>query len=137
VTTFEASTHVAADASVVWDTLVQIEQWASWDSALDRVEGTLGPNGRITIHVQGQPRPYKLSVIDWQPGRRLALRGGMPLGLFTGTRTYDLSSSDSGTEVAMAERYTGPMASLIGKRLPDLQPSFEAFVAGWRKAAEG
>lgn len=60
----------------------------------------------------------------------------MPLGLFTGTRTYDLSAITTGTDIAMVERYTGPMAPIIGKRLPDLQPGFDAFVAGWREASE-
>lgn len=60
----------------------------------------------------------------------------MPLGLFTGTRTYDLSTNDTGTSVTMTESYAGPMASIIGKRLPNLQPSFESFVAGWRYASE-
>jgi hypothetical protein len=133
---FEARTHVAAEPERVWDTLLHTDRWSAWDRALDRIEGTLGPGGRITVRVKDQFRPFKPEVTAWEPTRRLVLRGGMPLGLFTDTRTYDLSANDTGTNVAMAETYTGPMASIIGKRLPDLQPNFEAFVAGWRHAAE-
>ena len=136
MTSFEATTSIAADPDHVWATLLQTDRWPTWDDSLDRIEGTLAPDGRITVHVNVQARPIKLRVTEWKPGSRLALVGGMPLGLFTGTRTYDLSPTDAGTDVTMVERYTGPMASVIGKRLPDLQPSFDAFVAGWRDDAQ-
>lgn len=137
MTSFEARTHIAAEPSRAWDTLVRTEQWPDWDPALERVEGTLAERGRVTVHVEDQSRPFELAVADWQPGRRLVLRGGLPLGLFAGTRTYDLSANGSGTDVVMAERYTGLLAATFARRLPDLQPSFESFVAGWRDAAEG
>lgn len=45
------------------------------------------------------------------PGERMTWRGGMPLGLFTGTRTYRLT--------------------------PDLQPSFARFADGLKWRVEG
>ena len=60
----------------------------------------------------------------------------MPLGLFVGTRTYSLVPSGAGTTVTMRETYTGPLAGLIGRSVPDLQPSFDAFVRGLRADAE-
>ncbi|MDE0803591.1 MAG: SRPBCC domain-containing protein [Acidimicrobiales bacterium] len=136
MTTFEASTTISSSADHVWATLLDTTRWPEWDRSLQRVEGPLGPEGRITIHVEGQSRPFKLRVVDWEPGLRLTLRGGMPLGLFTGTRAYELTAVADGTAVSMVERYTGPLASVFGKRLPDLQPSFDDFVAGWRDAAQ-
>lgn len=44
-------------------------------------------------------------------------------------------ASTTGTDVAVVERYRGPIAPIIGKRLPDLQPGLDAFVAGWREAS--
>lgn len=60
----------------------------------------------------------------------------MPLGLFVGTRTYSLVPSGARTRVTMRETYTGPLAGLIGRSVPDLQPSFDAFVQGLRADAE-
>jgi hypothetical protein len=60
----------------------------------------------------------------------------MPLGLFTGTRRYELDPAGAGTTMRMKETYSGPLAGMIGKSIPDLQPSFEAFVSGLRQAAE-
>jgi hypothetical protein len=62
--------------------------------------------------------------------------GGMPLGLFTGTRTYTLTPRDGGTEFAMEEDYTGPMAGMITKSIPDLQPSFDEFASCLKSRAE-
>jgi hypothetical protein len=61
----------------------------------------------------------------------------MPLGLFTGTRTYTLTEGGSSTTVSVRETYTGPLAGLIGKSIPDLQPSFDSFVSGLQRDAEG
>lgn len=73
----------------------------------------------------------------WEPHGRIVLTGGMPLGLFTGTRTYALAEADGRTTMTMHETYTGPLAGVIGRSIPDLQPPFDAFVAGLRRAAEG
>ncbi len=133
---FETSTQIAADAAHVWSTLLQTTQWPSWDPALERVDGTLAPSGKLAFHVTNSSRPFKSKVATWEPTRRIVLKGGMPLGLFTGTRTYSLDAVDGGTRFHMVERFTGPLAGLIGRSIPDLQPSFDAFAAGLRNAAE-
>jgi hypothetical protein len=38
--------------------------------------------------------------------------------------------------LAVAEQYTGPLAGMIFKSIPDLSPSFTQFAAGLRKQAE-
>lgn len=133
---FEAATSVAAPSPHVWDTLLHTERWTDWDPRLSRVEGALGEHGRLEIHVVGTSRPFKLRVVAWEPHHRIVLTGGMPLGLFTGTRTYQVEADAESTTVTMRESYSGPLAGVIGKSIPDLQPSFEAFVAGLRAAAE-
>ena len=134
--TFEATTVVAAPPAKVWDTLLATERWTEWDPQLESVEGRLADGGRLEIRVAGSSRPFRLRVTSWQPQRQVVLSGGMPLGLFTGTRTYTLAEDGDGTSVTMRETYTGPLAGLIGKSVPDLQPSFDAFVSGLRSAAE-
>lgn len=137
MTTFEAHTDIAATTERVWERLLDVTAWPTWDTSLERVEGRLVPGGRLTIHVTGTSRPFRLRVTDLDPGRRIVLRGGMPLGLFSGTRRYRLERATEGrTAVAMEETYAGPLAPLITRSIPDLQPSFEAFVAGLRRDAE-
>ncbi len=46
---FAATTTVAAPARHVWETLLNTEQWPAWDARLERVEGQLSANGRLTL----------------------------------------------------------------------------------------
>ena len=133
---YTAATTIKAPAERVWQTLLRTDAWPTWDTSLDRVEGALADGGRVTIHVIGSSRPFKLQVATWEPHRRLVLRGGMPLGLVTGTRTYALREDAGSTTMTMNESYSGPLAGLVGRSIPDLQPAFDAFVAGLRVAVE-
>ena len=54
----------------------------------------------------------------------------MPLGLFTGVRSFRLAPSDGGTRVTMREEYSGPLVGLMSRSIPDLQPSFERSSTG-------
>jgi uncharacterized protein YndB with AHSA1/START domain len=137
--TFEATTSVAAPPAAVWTSLLATDRWTSWDQQLESVDGRLADGGRLEIRVKDNARPFRLKVATWEPQRRIVLTGGMPLGLFTGTRTYTLADDGDGgsTTVTVRETYTGPLAGLIGKSIPDLQPSFDSFVFGLRRDAEG
>jgi hypothetical protein len=137
MTTFEARTDVAAPTDRVWGRLQDLTAWPTWDPTLERVEGTLAPAGRVTIHVADNPRPFRLRVVASEPGSRLLLRGGLPWGLFTGTREYLLEARpEAATGLTVRETYAGPLARLVTRSIPDLQPSIEAFVGGLRRDAE-
>ncbi len=135
--TFEATTSVAAPPPAVWSFLLATDRWTSWDSQLENVTGHLADGGRLEIRVKDNPRPFRLTVSTWEPQRRIVLTGGMPLGLFTGTRTYTLDDQGGSTRVSVRETYAGPLAGLIGRSIADLQPSFDSFVSGLRRDAEG
>ena len=61
----------------------------------------------------------------------------MPLGLFKGERTFTLTPGANGeVQFSMREEYTGLMAPLLGRSIPDLQPSFDQFAHDLKRAAE-
>ena len=63
--------------------------------------------------------------------------GGMPLGLFSGVRTYTLEPLGGGTtRFTMREEYRGPLLPMIWKSIPDLGPSFEQFAQGLKREVE-
>ena len=62
---------------------------------------------------------------------------GLPLGLFRGTRRFRLTEAEGGTEFHMREDYTGPLAGMMFRLIPDLAPSFRTFAEGLARAAEG
>jgi hypothetical protein len=135
---FEATSRIAAEPAAVWSVLVDGPGWAQWDSGVDAVDGRIAPGEKITIRSKVAPgRAFPVRVTGYEPPRLLRFRGGMPLGLFTGVRTYTLSADDAGgTAFHMREEYTGALLGLIWRSMPDLGPSFRQFADGLKKRVE-
>jgi len=136
--TYEASSVIEASPSAIWDVLVDAPSWTEWDSAVVRVDGTIAPGETVTVFPEVNPkRGFPVKVVEFVPGERMVWRGGMPLGLFTGTRTYRLTPRSDGTvRFDMREDYTGPLAGLIVRSIPDLGPSFTRFADGLKHRVE-
>ena len=80
-------------------------------------------------------RTFKLRVSAFEPGSRLVWEDGGRA--FKGVRTFELRErADGKTEVTMAEVFTGSMMGMIEGKLPDFRPSFDAFAADLKRAAE-
>jgi len=60
----------------------------------------------------------------------------MALGLFSGVRTYTLTQKECGVKFTMTEKFSGILAPLITRAIPDLQPSFDEFAAALKRWAE-
>ena len=135
---FEASSVIDASPAAIWAVLTDGAGWTGWDSAVARFEGTIAPGAKVTVYPEVNPgRGFPVKVVEFVPGERMTWRGGMPLGLFTGTRTYVLTPVPAGgVRFDMREEYTGPLAGLITKSIPDLGPSFVRFANGLKKRAE-
>ena len=135
---FESAVDIDAPAAAVWAVLVDVARWPHWDSGVLDVTGTVAPGAKVAVRVAANPgRAFPVRVVRLDAPTAMTWRGGMPLGLFTGTRTYRLTPTDGGTRFVMREEYTGPMAGLVTRSIPDLQPSFEQFAAGLKARVEG
>ena len=51
-------------------------------------------------------------------------------------RTFTLVPDGNRTRFTMREEYSGPLLPLIGRTIPDLQPSFDQFARGLKARAE-
>ena len=135
---YESRALVDAAPEKVWTVLKDIGGWSSWNSGVLGVDGQLEPGQKLTIRSSASPGrafPVQVSVVD--PGRRIELRGGMPLGLFRGVRTYTLRpQSDQSTLFTMREEFTGPLLPMMWRSMPDLQPSFDQFARGLKERVE-
>jgi len=92
----------------------------------------------LKIRSQAAPgRTFPVKVTGFDPPARLRFSGGMPLGLFRGVRTYEVSGDASG-QVAfrMREEYSGALLPLIWRSMPDLGPSFQRFATGLKQRVE-
>jgi uncharacterized protein YndB with AHSA1/START domain len=135
---YEASVRITAPAESIWSTLVDGAQWPSWDSGVEQVTGSIVAGNKVTIKSAAAPgRAFPVKVTEYQAPKRLVFSGGMPLGLFTGVRTYTLSADGDATLVTVREEYTGPLLGMIWRSMPDLQPSFDQFVRGLKIKVEG
>ena len=135
---FEASSAIAASPEAVWAVLSDGASWPSWDSGVDAVEGRIAMGETIKIRSQAAPgRAFPVKVTRFEPPAHLRFSGGMPLGLFRGVRTYELSNGTKDhVTFRMREEYSGPLLRLIWRSMPDLGPSFERFARGLKQRAE-
>lgn len=133
---YEASSLIEAAPEHVWPVLTDIAAWPDWDSGVTKVDGRLALGEKLSIAVAISPgRKFPVRVVRLEAPGLMVLRGGMPLGLFTGERTYTLVPEGAGTRFTMRERYTGPLAGMISRSIPDLSPSFRQFAEGLRQRA--
>jgi hypothetical protein len=139
VRSFEASTRISAGPDAVWAALVDVGSWRDWDSGVDRVEGRVGLGERLTVYATMiRSRPFPVTVTELRPGEVMRWRGGLPAGLAVIDRTYSLDAQDDGgTLFTVREDHTGPLAGLLGRTTPDLNPSFRQFCAGLKARTEG
>jgi hypothetical protein len=136
---YEASTRIRASAEEVWRRLIAVGSWRDWDSGVDRVEGRVALGERLTLYATMiRSRPLVVTVTEIRPREVMRWRGDLPLGLAVIERTYHLDAQGDGTTVlTVREDHTGPLAGLLDRTTPDLNPSFRQFCAGLQALAEG
>jgi hypothetical protein len=139
VKSYQSSATIQASPDTIWAILIDGAKYPDWDSGVVSVQGRIAPGEKIKVVSSANPkRAFPVKVTEFTPGRSMTWSGGMPLGLFKGVRTYTLSAQPDGTTTfAMREEYSGPLTNMIGKSVPDLQPSFDQFAAGLKARAEG
>jgi len=128
---------ITAPPQVVWDLLTDPSSYQEWNPAVLSIEGAMSPGGTIRlVSIASPERTFSLTVAAMQAPVSMVWSDGMPLGLFRGVRTYRLDPADSGTAFSMTEEFSGPLAGLITKAIPDLTESFNQFADGLKAAAE-
>ncbi len=135
---FEAATRIDASPAEVWTLLTDVGTWRDWDSGVDRVEGRVALGEPLTVYATMiRSRPFAVTVTELRPLEAMRWRGGLPFGAAVIERTYSLDAQDDGgTVVTVREDHTGPLAGLLGRTTPDLNPSFRQFCAGLKQLAE-
>ena len=136
--TFATTIVINASPPAVWSILIDLARYPDWNPTVSSVEGRIATGERVTLRARINPgRAFPLTVAVVEPNRRMVWRGGMPLGLFTGERVFSLTpKSDGAVEFSMREAFTGLLAPLIGRSIPDMQPEFDEFAAALKREAE-
>jgi len=129
---------IDAAPTKVWAVLTDLHAWPRWNTTVPRVEGTIALGNAITVYTTSSPgRAFPVTVAALEPPGKMIWTGGLPLGLLVGQRTYTLSEHAPGqTTFSMKETFSGLLAPLLSKSIPDLQPLFEEFAACLKRASE-
>jgi hypothetical protein len=134
---YTVTRDITAPPQVVWDLLTDPSSYQEWNPAVLSIEGAMSPGGTIRlVSIASPERTFSLTVAAMQAPVSMVWSDGMPLGLFRGVRTYRLDPAGSGTAFSMTEEFSGPLAGLITKAIPDLTESFNQFADGLKAAAE-
>ncbi len=135
---FQVKRTINASPERIWAILTEASRYPEWDPGMDRIEGQIAQGEKIKVFSKVNPgRTFPVTVTTFTPAQRMVWTGGMPLGLFTGERTFMLTpAGNNTTEFSMREEFEGPLLPLIGRSIPDLTPSFEAFADGLKQRAE-
>jgi hypothetical protein len=138
VKAFAVKTSSRATPERIWALLTEATGYTRWNNTVNAVDGNIAPGARVTVHSKINPgRAFPVNVAEFEPSHRMVWIGGMPLGLFRGERTFTLKPGSNGeVEFSMREEYTGLLASLIGRSIPNLQPAFDEFASDLKRAAE-
>jgi len=138
VRSYQAEREIGASAEEVWALLTDARQLALGTLGITKIEGTIAAGGRIKLWSEMTPgRAFPLRIGVFEPPSRMTWEGGMPLGLFKGVRTFTVTPMAQGVRFRMEEVFTGLLAPLILKSVPDLGESFERFASGLKALAEG
>lgn len=134
---YEASSLIQATPERVWSVLTDVAAWPNWDSGVTKVDGRVALGEKLTVTVEANPgRSFPVKVVQLSVPERMVFLSRMPVGLFTGKRTYTVVREGAGTRFTMREEYTGLLAGMIFKSIPNLGPSFRQFAEGLKHRAE-
>ena len=137
--TFSVTQTINATAATIWSILTDSAKYADWNESVEKIEGDISLDQEIKVYAKISPgQAFAVKVIEFTPHEKMVWRSGMPLGLFQGVRTFTLTGDPNGPiEFHMHEVFSGLMAPLITRAIPDLTPSFEEFATSLKHQAEG
>ena len=136
--TFSATTTIAATPDTIWAILTDAASYPAWDPNAERIEGRIASGETITAYTKLSPgRAFPVKVTEFVPGHKMVWASGLPLGLFTGERSFSLNPQPGGaTEFTVREEFRGPLLALIGRSIPDMEIPFQQFAEGLKRRAE-
>ena len=129
--------NIRANADRIWRLLTDAEGFPRWNSTVTRIEGQIREGEKLRLHVPGSNRTFTPTVSGVVPNQRMTWSDGFA-PMFRGVRSFELTpQSDSSTNFAMEERFSGMMLPLARKAMPDFGPIFRRYASDLKKEAEG
>ena len=127
------TTHLTVPASAedVWETLIDLDGYGSWNPFITNGAGTIDVGQRLHLTMQlsdARPMTFKPWVTAVERHRYLEWLGrlGLP-GLFDGRHSFTLTPLSGGrTLIQQSETFTGLLVPFTGAVLPRTRAAFDA-----------
>jgi uncharacterized protein YndB with AHSA1/START domain len=134
---YEARITIKAPRETIWSVLTDATLYPEWNKTVTKLEGTIAVGQKLKIWTTMDPkRAFPAKVAALEPAKRMVWSFAAPLGMFKGERTFTLEDTADGVVFHTREVFSGWMAGPITKKMPDLQPSFDAWASGLKERAE-
>jgi uncharacterized protein YndB with AHSA1/START domain len=135
--TYEARITIKAPREVIWSVLTDAAAFPAWNTTIDKLEGTIAQGEKLKIWAKISPdKAFPAKVAELVPNEHMTWSFSAPLGMFKGARTFTLTETAEGVEFHTREEFSGWMAGPIVKKMPDLQPTFDAWASCLKARSE-
>lgn len=114
-----AETAIEAPPSTVWVVLTDFGSYSEWNPTL-RVRGEPMEGERLwalLLDRELPPAAFRPTITHLDPGRELRWRTTLPLGAVTAEHTFRVEPTPEGTRLVQTERFDGPAADPLLRRL--------------------
>ena len=136
-TRYHVERRIDAPPERVWALLTDASSYGRWNRAVVHIEGRIAAGETVSlVSIANPKRTFRLHVTEMAAPNRMVWSDGMPLGLFSGVRTYLVQPREGVTHFEMTEEYSGLLSGLFTKAIPDLTESFNLFADSLKTAAE-
>ena len=136
-TRYHVERRIDAPPERVWALLTNAAGYGRWNKAVLSIDGTIAPGNTISlVSIANPKRAFKLMVTLMTAPNQMIWADAMPLGLFSGVRTFRTDPREGVTHFEMTEVYSGLLAGLFTRAIPDLTESFNVFADSLKAAAE-
>lgn len=123
--TYRAATTIHAESETIWCILTDAVSYPAWHPEVLDVEGQFAPEETLVLRRNAEPKVATVVVTAFDPPHRLALTGtgGMPAAMLKAVRTFTLEpAADGAVEFTQELVFSGMMAGMITKQIPDQEP---------------
>lgn len=119
----QTRTTINAPAHLVWETLMNFDNYPTWNPLILSLSGEAKVNSELQLHIQppnqkGMQFQPKVLIVD--PNQEFRWKGKLLIpGLFDGEHYFQLRELNGKTELIHGEKFSGLLSSFIFAKIGD------------------
>ncbi len=123
--------HIHAPSHIVWNALMNFQEYPEWNPFIRKIEGNAGAGESISVTLQppdfDKPKTFTPSVLKYEDQKEFRWRGKLFIkGLFDGEHYFVINKLPNGsTALEHGESFTGLIVPFIGGLLKKTEQGFQ------------